>query len=635
MAAVLPAALLAAAGVVGLAVSPTAGGLTYFVAVLVPGVVALVLAFQVNRRCPSSPIAPLIAASGVAVLLLTGDVYDAAAARRPGVLPETGAAFDALTDGIWMLLYLPLAMLLLLFPDGRLPGRRWRLVGYGVPLVVVVFNLAIAVSELSETAHAVAVVVASAMPPLLLAGLIGSALSVAVRYRRADPVTRMRLRWIGLAGAAFPLTLLLAWFSYFVGGGPTLFVAGLLIVYLAVPAAAAIALLRGDRVDVDSVLVSTATYVVLAALLLTVLSAASAAAGLVVSRMSTTAAIVVTVLCTLAVPSLHRRVSKLFGRWLYPARHRALAALAELRAAVHRGQATPEAIEPVLRQALRDPGLRVGYRPLDGGPVVGLDGAVVTSADRSVPIRLGGEEIGLLFGGPGQPKPPPREVGAAAGFLVDVVRLRSALQRALLEVGASRARILRAGDEERHRLERDLHDGAQQRLVSLGMALRVLQRTHPDADGITDALDAAVAEIGTAVAELRQIAHGLRPSSLDDGLAPALAGLIRLSPTPVNLQITAEALPDDVSTTVYYVASEALTNAIRYADADRIDVSVAQEDGQVSVRIQDDGRGGAEIRPGAGLAGLRDRVTALGGRLQVADGQARGTVVEAVLPCGS
>src|SRR5204862_4813206 len=148
-----------------------------------------------------------------------------------------------------------------------------------------------------------------------------------------------------------------------------------------------------------------------------------------------------------------------------------------------------------------------------------------------------------------------------------------------------------SGYRERRRLERDLHDGAQQRLVSLGMTLRLAQR-HLD-DGTVDVdglLDQGVAELGTAVAELRQIAHGLRPSSLDDGLPAALAALVRTVPVLVEMDICPDRLPDDVATTAYYVVSEAVTNAVKHAEAKCISLGVARSDGQVLVRGSDDGR---------------------------------------------
>ncbi|HET6530397.1 MAG TPA: sensor histidine kinase, partial [Actinoplanes sp.] len=229
-----------------------------------------------------------------------------------------------------------------------------------------------------------------------------------------------------------------------------------------------------------------------------------------------------------------------------------------------------------------------------------------------------------------------REVATAAALLVEVVRLRIELSGALREVESSRARLLSVSYAERRRLERDLHDGAQQRLVALGMRLRLGQRHL--ADGTTDVaglIDESVAELGTAVAELRQIAHGLRPASLDDGLHAALSGMTRSLPLTVRLHLDPDTLPDDLATTAYYVACEALTNAARHAGAGEVAVRVAREEATVRIRVEDDGCGGATVLPGSGLAGLTDRVAAAGGGLTVTSPRGRGTVLEAVLPCAS
>jgi signal transduction histidine kinase len=250
---------------------------------------------------------------------------------------------------------------------------------------------------------------------------------------------------------------------------------------------------------------------------------------------------------------------------------------------------------------------------------------------------LDGTAIGAL--GPSVPGLRPellREIAAASTTLVEVVRLRLELSAALKEVEASRERLVHAGDRERRRLERDLHDGAQQRLVSLGMALRLAQRQLGAGDTELDRLfDRSVAELATAVVELREIAHGLRPSSLDDGLHASLAALTQHLPIPIGLDVHAEPLPGEVATTAYYVASEAIANAVKHARATRIDVRIARRDGRLEVQVTDDGRGGATLTAGSGLAGLSDRVEAVGGALALRAGADRGTIVEATVPCES
>jgi signal transduction histidine kinase len=324
-------------------------------------------------------------------------------------------------------------------------------------------------------------------------------------------------------------------------------------------------------------------------------------------------------------------------RRLYPARRAALTAIDRLRDRTHAGEARPEQLEEVLRTALRDPDLRVGY-VLPGAPdLVSVGGVPLAVGDSMrVPVLAGGHEIGAIVRGSVGSRELLHELADASALLVEVVSLRIELRQALSDVESSRARLLHAGYSERRRLERDLHDGAQQRLVSLGMSLRLAQR-HLD-DGTVDVdglLDESVASLGLAVAELRQIAHGLRPSSLDDGLGPALSSLVSKVPVPVSLDLSVDDLPDDVATTAFYVASEALTNAIKHASPASIGLRVARLDGRVTVQVRDDGAGGAAMRPGAGLAGLADRVAAAGGLLSLVSPAGRGTVVEAVLPCAS
>jgi signal transduction histidine kinase len=172
--------------------------------------------------------------------------------------------------------------------------------------------------------------------------------------------------------------------------------------------------------------------------------------------------------------------------------------------------------------------------------------------------------------------------------------------------------------------------------VSLGMALRLAQR-HLSNGGVdvNGLLDEAVAELGTAVSELRQLAHGIRPSCLDDGLAPALSVLVNSVPIPVDMHVSDASLGGDLQTTAYYIASEAIANAVKHSRADRIALHVDARGDDLYVRIEDDGVGGAVQRDGSGLARLADRVDAHGGTLFVSSPHEGGTIVEAILPCAS
>jgi signal transduction histidine kinase len=229
-----------------------------------------------------------------------------------------------------------------------------------------------------------------------------------------------------------------------------------------------------------------------------------------------------------------------------------------------------------------------------------------------------------------------RRVVEAGGLAIEIARLRVELRRQLAEVEASRARIVEAGNEERRRIERDLHDGAQQRLVSIGLALRhaqhELRTSSPDRASQT--LDAAVAEAAVAIEELRELARGLPPAQLDAGLAPAFRELARRAPLPVDIQVPTERFDRGLEAAAYFVGCEGLTNAIKHARATRIALSAGRENGKLVVCVTDDGVGGAAPIRGSGLTGLVDRVATLGGTLRIDSDPGAGTSLTAELPCG-
>jgi PAS domain S-box-containing protein len=198
------------------------------------------------------------------------------------------------------------------------------------------------------------------------------------------------------------------------------------------------------------------------------------------------------------------------------------------------------------------------------------------------------------------------------------------------EVRRSRARIVAAADDARRRLERNLHDGAQQRLVALLLQLRNAQRgALPPAETI----EAAVAEVVAAVRELRELAQGIHPAALTDrGLAAALRIVAARAPLPVELDVTDTPLETSVSAAAYYIVSEALTNVAKYADATRAAVRVRETDRELVVVVEDDGRGGADPSGGTGLAGLADRVAAFDGTLTIDSPRGGGTRLRAELP---
>ncbi|MDQ3867372.1 MAG: PAS domain-containing sensor histidine kinase, partial [Actinomycetota bacterium] len=203
------------------------------------------------------------------------------------------------------------------------------------------------------------------------------------------------------------------------------------------------------------------------------------------------------------------------------------------------------------------------------------------------------------------------------------------------ELRSSRARIVEAGDVERRRLERNLHDGAQQRLVSISLFLRLAEnKVMDDPEGARQLLATASEELARALEELRELARGIHPAILSDrGLEPALQALVTRSPVPVTLaEAPEDRLPEPVEAAAYYVVSEALTNVAKYAQASAATVRVSRNDGRALVEVADDGVGGADPKVGSGLRGLADRVEALDGHLEVESAPGAGTTIRAEIP---
>jgi signal transduction histidine kinase len=252
-------------------------------------------------------------------------------------------------------------------------------------------------------------------------------------------------------------------------------------------------------------------------------------------------------------------------------------------------------------------------------------------ASAGVPVSVAGELWGAIMVS-SLSGPLPADTEARLAGFTELAATAVANAEAQAEVTASRARIVAAGDQARRRIERDLHDGAQQRLVSLGLQLRAVQAAIPPQYGAQ--LDDAVTEAAGALDELGEIARGIHPAILTErGLAPALKTLARRSPVPVDLQVHVnQRLPEPVEVSAYYVIAEALTNAARHAHASAVTVQIDTPGEALLLTVRDDGAGGAGFTRGTGLAGLKDRVEALGGRIHLDSPRGAGTTLRAQLP---
>jgi signal transduction histidine kinase len=269
------------------------------------------------------------------------------------------------------------------------------------------------------------------------------------------------------------------------------------------------------------------------------------------------------------------------------------------------------------------------------GPISDVARDVGIRASVGVPISVEDRLWGVVIVASAGDAPLPANTEARLTGFAELLATALANAEAQTALTASRARVVAAADTARRRIERDLHDGAQQRLVSLALQLRAARATMPlQAGELTGQLDGVADGLTGVLEELREIARGLHPAALaEGGLRPALTALARRSAVPVHLDVGAEQrFPDQIELAAYYVVAEALTNAAKHAQATVADVQMVVGEGVLRVRVRDDGRGGADLTRGTGLVGLTDRVEALGGHLSVRSPLGKGTTVEIALP---
>ncbi|HEX5014135.1 MAG TPA: histidine kinase [Candidatus Limnocylindrales bacterium] len=300
-------------------------------------------------------------------------------------------------------------------------------------------------------------------------------------------------------------------------------------------------------------------------------------------------------------------------------------------------------LRDVLARALQDPSLQIAYAEVGDGGFVDLAGGPVSLPASNDPERamtrleVGGRTVAVLIHDAALAEQPElvRPVAAAAALAIENERLAADVQAQLEAVRRSRARIVAAGDAARRRLERDIHDGAQQRLVTLALTLQLarsdIEATNPE---LAVTLAAASAELEAALAELRQLARGLHPAVLvEEGLGPAVEALADRTPLPVLVRVVDRRFAPDVEATAYFVVAEALTNVQKHAGASHASVEIEPIGDVLVAQVHDDGDGGASASRGSGLAGLDDRVAAAGGTLIVRSPAGGGTTIRAEIPC--
>jgi signal transduction histidine kinase len=620
------------------------------VVVLAPAAVGLFVAL----RRPGNRVAWILLAGPLSVAVVMAG--DGLARLWLGRDPTSQAgAWAALVAFLWPVLFAWPVALAFRFPDGRLPPGRWRGPWW---LAVASFGGALAlITQADPIERDDGLAVANPLPTTLdggigeplfwacwagiVASLVLAVLALRARYRAGGPQERRQVLWLAYGAVVLPLWLaggsligaIWAWPEPLDG-------VGLAFIQVWPAVAVMVAVTRHGMWEIDRVLNRTAVYAVLTALLVGAYAAVALGIGALAGRSELTASLGTLAAALLFLP-LRRRVQAAVDRRFARRRVEATRTLRRFLEDVRAGRAEPEDVGEAVALALGDPSAEVLFRLPETGCLADAEGRPVADPpdDGRVVVPIGGERtLGVLLHAT-DPAPEPellRAVLQEAALPVELARLRVEVRLQLAEVASSRERIAQAGYAERRRIERDLHDGAQQRLVTLGIVLRRLQRSLPaEARVLVPALDAAVDEVAGAITDLRTIAAGVRPPRLDEGLAAALADLARGAALPVEVAATPRRAPADVEAAAYFVACEALTNAVKHAAATRVRVETARDDGVLRMIVSDDGVGGAAPAGGSGLPGMADRVAAHGGTLAVVSPAGEGTRIEVELPCAS
>jgi signal transduction histidine kinase len=603
------------------------------------------LGLLVARRRPGNPTGPALVALAMAIVLAFG--VESWGGTFATADPWPGARLAAtVAPGVWVVNLAGFFLLCQVFPDGPLRGRGWRaLPWFGLASAVFMNAMISLVPENFrrdggvlpgatplQVPGAVEAVLIAAAALSLVAALVMAVASIVIRYRRGDSATRLQLRWMMLGAGSVPVLLVAGWLAQDLGASVSVAFTGFIVAILVLlPLAVTVAILKHDLFDVDRLLSETAAWLITSLVAAGVFALIAMVAADLSFRNSRAGAVGAAFLVAVALLPAHRWIHRLVGRVVDRDRAVSLIAMREFVRRVRDGQAQAEEVEAEMRSILGDPALRVLLLLPGEDSFVDLDGAPVQPPPTpgAIPLRSGASDVGIVL--PGQHSTRglrrTRELLVEARMPIEVARLRLQLHAALEDARASRARIVAAAVEERQRLERDLHDGAQQRIVAIGMRLRSIQRTHAISPGTDGELDMAVEALESVVAELRRLAHGIRPQGLDDGLEAAVRALTANSPIPVTVEIGAAGLSETLMTTAYFVIAEGLTNTLKHARASYAHISYAATPGGHIIEVRDDGIGGVD----GGLTAMRDRVTALGGRLEVISPAGHGTVLRAEL----
>ena len=610
---------------------------------------SMLLAVALVRHATGAHVANALGLLAASVSLVAAVEAWGESAHSAHPWPAAGGV-AAVAAGAWVWNLTGLVALCLVFPSGRLPGRFWRRLPWSLAALGVVTDAVLATepsnygtAPRSIPGHAPELwpsglqhVLVFTVFVCLLCGLAACVACPAVRYRRGDDVTRTQLRWLLLGAGSVPVLLAAGWVAILLSA-PTVaavtpFFLGLTV---GVPAVVTVAVIRYDLFDIDRLLSSSVAAVVTAVVTAATFTVVVTVSARVVSAAISFHLVAATLVSAVLMLPTFRYIEPAVGSVLDRDRSLVSGRIEEFVSQVRDGGVEPEGVEALLRELLEDPGMRIlvttpghpddGWRDLSGAQEP-------TSEPDGVPLLSGGSVVGMLLLSRRSARRDRRAryAVAVARLPIEMSRLRMELQRAVTDLRASRARLVEASAAERKRLERDLHDGAQQQIIAIGMRLRSVQASLPNGSNERTDLDRAVEALRGVVTELRTLAHGLRPSRLDDGLSVALRDLASIHPQAIDLDLADVDVSDAVGETIFYVVSESLANAAKHAPESRVLVELSAPGDRVAVTVRDDGPGGAQ--PGFGIASLQDRVAAVEGSLVLVSPLGMGTRLHAEMP---
>lgn len=670
--------------------SGAAGIVVTLATVLFISAFATVGALVASRR-PANPIGWLLSVTGLCYALATASLFIA--------LQQWGERLAAwMGNWIWGLgLALPVTFVPLLFPDGHLPSRRWRPVAWlaGIGIAAFVIGSAFAPGLLPEseppTANpfgfggAVGHAVFGAMRPgglsLFLLMVPLALTSLVFRYRRAGSAERTQLRWLVFAGVFVGLGFLSSSLvGRFVNDPSTANDINNAIVSVAatsIPIAIGIAILKYRLYAIDVVLNKTVVYGALAAFITIIYIAIVVGVGALIgsgAQNNPALAIAATAIVAVAFQPVRERVQRFANRLVYGERATPYQVLAEFSERVAGTYATEDVLPRTARVLAEGTGaarseiwLRIGqslqlaaaWPQMNGGPAARVpmpsDGLpVLEGVDRAVPVRHGDEMLGVIAvrKPAGEPLSPAEgrlldDLAAQAGLVLSNVRLTAELEARLdriagqaAELRTSRQRIVTAQDAERQRLERNIHDGAQQHLVALAVKLRLTKGLiRKDPTKARAMLTEIQQETGDAIDTLTDLSRGIYPALLEEqGIAAALAAQYTRSTIPVSLSSDGvRRYPIETEAAVYFCCLEALQNAAKYAGAGSVRIELREVDAAVEFEVRDDGTGFDPVATprGTGLNSMADRLSVLGGDVTIESEPGKGTIVRGRLPIGA